>query len=521
MTNKLTIRARLIAVIAFLSAQLIVVGAVGIAGLHHANGTIRSMYDDRLVAVGRLDRIIRLIEQNESTIARALIGEKDEVEQSLREVSARLALVETEGESYLALPLSPAERKLADEFSGMYEKYLAEGLFPAVEALKQFDPNAATAAVHGKMAPLVEPLRRKMDAVISLQLSLAEQEYAQSQASYEWLRNGALASLALGLALAIVVGRWLVIAITRPLDAAVNIASAVAEGDLTQRIVPASDDEAGKLMQALKNMNESLRAIVGQVRSGTEAVVSAATQVAAGNLDLSARTERQASSLQETASTLEVLTGTVRGNADNAEEANRLARLASGVAEEGRTAVERVVGTMQSIEAASSRVVEIISVIDSIAFQTNILALNAAVEAARAGEQGRGFAVVAGEVRALARRCADAAGEIKELIHASAGQVETGAKLVGDAGGRMGEIVSGIGRVSRIIGEIAAASREQTAAIGQINQVVGQLDQATQQNAALVEEAAASTESMREQAAMLERAVRRFRIEAGAVHVTF
>jgi methyl-accepting chemotaxis protein len=271
----------------------------------------------------------------------------------------------------------------------------------------------------------------------------------------------------------------------RPLGHAVTVAETVAAGDLSAQIVVESRDEAGQLMHALREMNASLAKVVGEVRMGTELIATASGQIASGNQDLSSRTEEQASSLEETAASMEELTSTVKQNADNARQANQLAVSASEVAVKGGSVVSQVVNTMGSINASSKKIVDIIGVIDGIAFQTNILALNAAVEAARAGEQGRGFAVVASEVRSLAQRSAAAAKEIKTLIGDSVEKVEEGSKQVAEAGRTMDEIVGSVRRVTDIMGEITAASQEQTSGIEQINQAISQMDQVTQQNAAL------------------------------------
>jgi len=302
------------------------------------------------------------------------------------------------------------------------------------------------------------------------------------------------------------------------LKEAVKIAQTVAAGDLTYNIVITSKDETGQLLQALKEMNDSLVLIVGQVRTGTDTIATASGQIASGNLDLSSRTEQQASSLEETASSMEELTSTVKQNAANAQQANELAESASDVALKGGAVVTQVIHTMGSIDESAKKIVEIIGVIDGIAFQTNILALNAAVEAARAGEQGRGFAVVASEVRNLAHRSAAAAKEIKTLISNSVEQVDAGSKLVNQAGATMDEVVASVKRVTEIISEITIAGREQTSGIEQINQAITQMDTVTQQNAALVEEAAAAASSLQDQAGTLAHLVSTFKINMA--HVT-
>ncbi|HTH76946.1 MAG TPA: methyl-accepting chemotaxis protein [Trinickia sp.] len=299
--------------------------------------------------------------------------------------------------------------------------------------------------------------------------------------------------------------------ITRPLERAVTIARRVAEGDLTGETEATTHDEAGQLLRALGDMNTNLRRIVAKVRSGSETVSSATAQIAAGNLDLSSRTEQQAASLQETAASMEQLTSTVRLNAENAQQASMLASTASHVASKGSGVVGQVVDTMMQISDRSTKIADITGMIEGIAFQTNILALNAAVEAARAGEQGRGFAVVASEVRSLAQRSSNAAKEIKELIAASVQTVAEGSALAGEAGSTMEEVTRAIARVTDIMGEIAAASDEQRRGIEQVGMAVSQMDDVTQQNAALVEQAAAASQSLDEQGRQLSDAVAFFR----------
>jgi len=314
-----------------------------------------------------------------------------------------------------------------------------------------------------------------------------------------------------------IISAWLVTrSITRPLNEAVKVAGAVAGGDLTQQIETTTKDETGMLLSALKTMNTNLHRIVSQVREGTETINTASSEIATGNLDLSSRTEEQAGALEETASSMEELTSTVKQNAENARQANNLAVVASNVAIQGGGVVDQVVQTMGEINQASRKIVDIIGVIDGIAFQTNILALNAAVEAARAGEQGRGFAVVASEVRVLAQRSAAAAKEIKVLIDESVSRVENGSRLVEQAGSTMSEVVSSVKRVTDVVAEISAASHEQSDGIEQINQAITQMDEVTQQNAALVEEAAAASQSLQEQSRHLSDTVRVFKLSNDA-----
>lgn len=303
--------------------------------------------------------------------------------------------------------------------------------------------------------------------------------------------------------------------ISSQLEKGVQAAERLAAGDLTVELQVNRDDEIGRLMKAMNGISRGLATIVSNVRQGVDAIATSSGEIATGNIDLSSRTEQQAGSLEETASSMEELTSTVKQNADNARQANLLAQSATEVAAKGGSVVAQVVDTMGSINESSKKIVDIIGVIDGIAFQTNILALNAAVEAARAGEQGRGFAVVAAEVRTLAQRSAAAAKEIKTLIDDSVGKVDAGAKLVDQAGATMHEIVNSVQRVTDIMSEISAASQEQTSGIEQINQAISQMDQVTQQNAALVEEATAAAESLREQAGRLEQAVSVFKLDEG------
>jgi methyl-accepting chemotaxis protein len=353
-----------------------------------------------------------------------------------------------------------------------------------------------------------------VQSLVALGDSLVEQASGDSVSAYHSGRVMMMALAGAAILFAAVFAWLLTRSITRPLQQAVGIARTVAGGDLSQQVRVHGRDETGQLMLALQEMTASLVGIVNDVRRGTDSIAVSSREIAAGNLDLSSRTEQQASSLEETASAMEELTATVKQNADNARQANQLALTASGVASEGGQVVSQVVETMGAIDASSRKIVDIISVIDGIAFQTNILALNAAVEAARAGEQGRGFAVVAAEVRSLAQRSAAAAREIKGLIGDSVEKVETGGRLVRQAGATIREVVASVQRVTDIMAELSAASNEQSAGIEKVTLAISQMDQVTQQNAALVEEAAAAAGSMQEQAATLAGVVGAFRLDA-------
>jgi methyl-accepting chemotaxis protein len=385
--------------------------------------------------------------------------------------------------------------------------------------MKQVEINeleTARGILLGAMRPAQLAYMDALDKVIDHQKQLMVDAGTESAASASQTKTLVLTIASLALAASILVGWLTTRSIVRPLADAVTVARRVADGDLTSEIVVNSKDETGQLLAALRDMNDGLVRIVTRVRSGTEAIAAATAQIATGNLDLSSRTEEQASSLEETASAMEQLTSAVKQNSDNAKQANQLAASASGVAAEGGTVVGDVVATMNAINTSSRKIVDIISVIDGIAFQTNILALNAAVEAARAGEQGRGFAVVASEVRSLAQRSAAAAKEIKTLIDDSVSNVTSGAALVERAGVTMSEVVDSVKRVNDVVSEISAAGQEQSTGIEEVNRAVTQMDEVTQQNAALVEEAAAAAAALQAQAGDLAKLVSVFKLAGDA-----
>ncbi|MCC6071710.1 methyl-accepting chemotaxis protein [Massilia sp. GCM10020059] len=428
----------------------------------------------------------------------------------MKKASAGITEIQKELES-----LTTAE-KGKQLFSDVAEKRKAYvGIRDAAFALKA-DPAGSmddlASMVQTKLMPAMTAYTQSVEQVALYQKSLFDEADASIDEVYARAISRIIALGAAALILGAIMAWLLSRSITRPLARAVTLAETVATGDLRTEIEVDSRDEVGQLLAALKRMNESLLQTVVEVHTGTDMISTASQEIAAGNMDLSSRTEQQASSLEETASSMEELTSTVKQNADNARQANALAVSASAVAVKGGTVVSEVVDTMASINASSRKIVDIIGVIDGIAFQTNILALNAAVEAARAGEQGRGFAVVASEVRNLAQRSAAAAKEIKTLINDSVEKVDAGGRLVDEAGTTMAEIVQSITRVTDIMSEIASASIEQTMGIEQINMAIAQMDQVTQQNAALVEEAAAAAGSLQDQAATLARVVSVFNV---------
>jgi len=413
-----------------------------------------------------------------------------------------------------ALADTPQEQAVLDSMEPTRKAYISSR-DEIVKLKKDGQLDAADQVLQQKFIPAGNAYVSELKQLQDLQRASIDQRAEEIDGIYATSRNALVSVGVLVFALGALAAWWLTVGITRPLGHAVRIARTVADSDLSSDIEVLSSDETGQLLQALKDMNDSLAGVVGRVRSGTDLIATASNEIASGNMDLSSRTEQQASSLEETASSMEELTATVRQNADNARQANELAGAASSVAQRGGAVVAQVVDTMDAINASARKIVDIIAVIDGIAFQTNILALNAAVEAARAGEQGRGFAVVASEVRNLAQRSAAAAKEIKVLIGDSVDQVDAGSKLVAQAGSTMTEVVASVQRVTDIMGDISSASAEQSDGIEQVNHAVAEMDQVTQQNAALVEEAAAAAASLQDQAAALADVVRIFKLGKG------
>ncbi|MER0204766.1 MAG: HAMP domain-containing protein [Nitrosomonas sp.] len=517
MFNNMTIKSRLIFVISMLSLLLVGVGSLGLSGINQSNSGFKSVYDDRLVPSVQLGSILDVWYQVRENAKNAIESKNTATAKTLGEDANRL-VKQNEGvwAKYLATKLTPEESVLTKTKGEQHVQYVSS-MNKTIQLAASGEFEAAAQNLANDTVPKFNALRDTVFALLDLQGKIAEQDYGIAQSHYENIFMTSVVAIGLGVFFAMLVGFFLIKAIVGPLNEAVAVANAVASGDLTSRIEANSTNETGRLLQALRTMNDNLVDLVSKVRMGTDQISTASGEIASGNSDLSQRTEEQASSLEETASSMEELTSTVKQNADNARQANQLAAGASEVAMKGGAVVGQVVQTMSSINESSKKIVDIISVIDGIAFQTNILALNAAVEAARAGEQGRGFAVVATEVRTLAQRSAAAAKEIKELISDSVSKVEDGTRLVDEAGATMDEIVGAVKRVTDIMSEISAASQEQSSGIEQVNQAVTQMDEVTQQNAALVEEAAAAAESMQEQAQALTQAVGTFKLSGGHV----
>jgi methyl-accepting chemotaxis protein len=428
------------------------------------------------------------------------------IEQSSKEVTR----LQTELESTMQ---SAAGKTLLKQIADRRAEYI-QVRTRFFQMLQGEDFGGAQELLSNGLMPAATRYGDSQQELIAAQRALVAQTVVMSDARVARQLTLLLTLAGIAVALAALVAWAITHSVTAPLREAVQATEAVARGDLTHEVVVDRHDEVGLLQQGLATMRQSLINTVGQVRQATDSIHTASAEIATGNQDLSARTEQTASNLQETAASMEQLTSTVRQSADAARQANQLAVTAAETAQRGGQAAGQVANTMDQINQASRKIADIISVIDGIAFQTNILALNAAVEAARAGEQGRGFAVVAGEVRNLAQRSAEAAKEIKGLINASVEQVETGSELVVAAGQTMNEIVASVQRVTDIIGEISAAAGEQSDGISQVNTAVSHLDQMTQQNAALVEQSTAAAQSMRDQATRLAEVVQVFRLRA-------
>lgn len=511
--NKFKISTRLFILVGIFSAMLIGIGIIGLSGISKANDALKSVYEDRLVPTGEIAEVQRMLLRNRLAITVSLVTPTPEtIQHSTAEVESNIANIAKIWDAYMATSLTAEQAVLSKKFTEDRTRFVQEGLRPAIVALGANNIPEANRIVVEKIRPLYEPVNTGIVALTKLQLDQAKAEYDAAMHRYEAIRIVSIGAILVGVLFAVAFGLTLVRGISRSLGQAMDAANAVAQGDLTHAIRVDGQDEVAQLLKALAAMQLDLANVVSNVRSGSLGVATASSQIASGNNDLSARTEQQASALEETAASMEELSATVKTNADSARQANQLAQSASAVAIEGGQVVAQVVDTMKGINDSSKKMADIISVIEGIAFQTNILALNAAVEAARAGEQGRGFAVVASEVRSLAGRSADAAKEIKGLISASVERVEHGTVLVDQAGTTMTNVVSSIKRVTDLMGEISAASNEQAVGVAQVGEAVMQMDQVTQQNAAMVEEMAAAASSLQSQAQDLVQTVAVFKL---------
>ena len=508
--SNLKIGSRLALAFSVVIALLLVMLAVATSVLNGLSGVMASVVDDRYAQIALSNEIKSVGDRGAITIGRILLATNPEQLKKYTDEYAAIRAANTQNlANFEKLLHTPESKAIFDEQSKARKEYglAVRKVFDLMAAGKRDD---AMMAYQNEMAAPQARYYALIDKMVALQAQSMAADAAAAkdgarQAKIQMIMVSALAILA-----AIATAYYITQSITRPIGRAIALAESVAAGNLTYRAQVESKDEVGRLIGALQRMVASLHRIVTEVRTGADTIATAAHEVSQGNADLSARTEQQASALQQTAAAMEQLTSAVKLSADSAGEADKSAMSASTVATHGGEVVGKVIDTMNSIATSSRRIVEIIGVIDGIAFQTNILALNAAVEAARAGEQGRGFAVVASEVRSLAQRSAVAAKEIKTLIDASVNQVDEGGKMVEQAGVTMNQVVTSIRHVSEIVAEISASSREQSMGIEQVNSAILQMDDSTQKNAAMVEQGTASARALQDQASQLSEVVRAF-----------
>ncbi|MES2582243.1 MAG: methyl-accepting chemotaxis protein [Pseudomonadota bacterium] len=513
--HDMKISTRLTLGFSILVALVTLMAGFGFLKVKTTNESIGTIYADRVVPLKQLKIVSDMYAVGIVDATNKVSAGLMEPKSAAKEVTASLTEAETQWKAYISTTLTEEEKRGVAQATDLMSK-AQPVVAQAKAAMESGDKDKVTAMVK-PLYEAIDPMSTAISTLIDVQLKEAKAEYDRASDNYQ--RTVVLFSVVvvLAIALASAIGWMLIKAITNPLNQMVGIARSVASGNLTLQIDGTGKSETGLALAALKEMQGNLVDVVSTVRVGSEGVAGASAEIAQGNNDLSMRTEQQASALEETAASMEELSSTVKQNADSAKQANQLAQNASTVAIQGGNVVGQVVETMKGINESSRKISDIISVIDGIAFQTNILALNAAVEAARAGEQGRGFAVVASEVRSLAGRSAEAAKEIKTLINTSVERVEQGTALVDKAGVTMTEVVTSIRRVTDIMGEISAASGEQAMGVQQVGEAVMQMDQVTQQNAALVEQMAAAASSLKTLAGDQVRAVAVFQLPSGGM----
>ncbi|POR50257.1 methyl-accepting chemotaxis sensory transducer with TarH sensor [Paraburkholderia eburnea] len=512
--RNLTIRNGLLAVLCTFAAMLVVGAAVGVLMIGRADDAAHRVHEAAR-ASALADALGRDAAQAQAALARAYAALKEQGDTAARDgalTEARNLIAQASHEGDALRAASKAQTHAHNAAVIETQSTLAASLQSAAEALERGDTAAYATLAGGDIARAGTQLNADIAAFHTDADATVDATLAQGAREHDWVMAMVAIGLAGALALVVVTHLALRRLVTAPLAVAVEALNQIAANDLAVPIAPGGRNEIGQLLDAMRRMQDGLTQTVRNVRTCCDAINTGAREIAAGNLDLSSRTEQQSASLEQTAASTEQLTATVRQNADHANQASALAAGAADVAQRGGRVVEEAVETMEAITRSSDKIADITGIIDGIAFQTNILALNASVEAARAGEQGRGFAVVAGEVRMLAQRSAAAAREIKSLIDASVKDVHGGRARVSEAGETMAEIVQSIEKVSGLMKEIASATVEQSAGIEQVEQAVSQMDQVTQQNAALVEQAAAAAGSLEQQASLMAEAVATFRL---------
>jgi methyl-accepting chemotaxis protein I, serine sensor receptor len=510
---KLTIKVRLLATLTLLGLLLMVSGVLGIVGMRGSNRAVAQAYTSDVAAATALGRSNLNLTVVRTTLDRVLMHpDAPDTAMLINKALNYLAVSDAAWKEYQSLPASEAEAGLSKAVADARAAMLQGALEPMVDAMRRGDHERADHIAMVDMPPLAAALTQKSASLDKFRNEQGGERYKTAQDRYDTLFALTAVAIAVGLLACVTSGFSLFRGIARPIEMTVQHVERISQGDMSEQLRFEADDEMGRLVRSIGQMQEGIAAMIGQIAHGSESIATATQQISAGNADLSARTEAQAASIEETAASMGQLTSAVSQNAAHAREARELADATNATAGAGAEVVDQVIAAMSDIHDGARRMSEIIGVIEGIAFQTNILALNAAVESARAGEEGRGFAVVAGEVRTLAQRSATAAKEIKALIDASTARAEDGSRLVGQAGQTIGKVRSAVSRVTSIMSEIATASAEQSGGIEEVNRAVSQMDEMSQQNAALVEEAAAAAASLKEQTDVLKAAASRFRL---------